>query len=148
VKESAAQQLKQKPVQKKTLVPSRLAAVAPPVAKPLSPAAKAYAAKQAKAGAQTAGQGGKAKAAGTKRLPVDSDTDEGEEEEDVDALANEILSEEDDDDVPVKKGATGARPARRAAAAKPKAKYALDDSLDAEEDDEESEADFEDEDED
>ncbi|KAK0272289.1 DNA topoisomerase 2 [Friedmanniomyces endolithicus] len=149
VKESAAQQLKQKPVQKKTSVPSRLAAVAPLVVKPLSPAAKAYAAKQAKAGAQTAGQASKAKAVGSQRLPVGSDTDEGEEETDVDALANEILSE-DDDDVLVNKGASGAgvRPARRAAAAKPKAKYALDDSLDAEEDDEESEADFDDEDED
>ncbi|TKA74110.1 hypothetical protein B0A55_07082 [Friedmanniomyces simplex] len=159
-KESTAQ-LKQKP-QKKTST-SRLAAA--PVAKSLSPAAKAYAAKQAKAGALPAKPPAAAvarKPAVSRKLPVDSDDDDEEEEEDggegedVDALANEIMSDEDElDDVPVKKGAgggaaaaVGARPARRAAAAKPRANYAMDDSLDMEEDEESEAEDFEDEDDD
>ncbi|KAK5699278.1 DNA topoisomerase 2 [Elasticomyces elasticus] len=117
---------------------SPVAALAAPVPKPLSPAVKAYAAKQAKGGSSKAPA---RKPAASKRLPIDSEDDE----EDVDAIANDLISDEDDD-VPVKKGAAAARPARRAAAAAPKAKYALDDSLD--QDEEESEAEFDDEDDD
>lgn len=87
--------------QKKSILP----AVA---AKTLSPAAKAYAAKQAKAGAL--------KPVVKKKKTFDSD-------DDVDALAEELLS---DDESPVK---PTARPARRAAAA-PKSRY-----VDDEEDD-------------
>ncbi|KAK3070650.1 DNA topoisomerase 2, partial [Teratosphaeriaceae sp. CCFEE 6253] len=81
-KEPAAA-LKQK--QKKTAAASLAAA---PVVKPLSPAAKAYAAKQAKAGVQAKTTAAKAPAM---KLPVDTD------DEDLDALANEILSDEDDE---------------------------------------------------
>ncbi|KAK4540471.1 DNA topoisomerase 2 [Oleoguttula mirabilis] len=110
---------------------------APAVAKPgLSPAAKAYAAKQAKAGAAQA-KAGAAKPA-TKKKAIISDDEEDEDE--VDVLANEILSDEEDD-IPVRPAAS--RPSRRAAAAAPKVKYSMDDSLDDEED-EESEAEFDD----
>ncbi|KAF2277175.1 type II DNA topoisomerase [Westerdykella ornata] len=97
----------------------------------LSPAAKAYAAKLAK----TAVPAPKAK----KPIAVDSDDDM----EDVDDLANDILSD-DDDDMPVSKpkgraAAPAARPGRRAAA-KP-AKYTVSDD----EDSEEAASDFDDE---
>lgn len=98
----------------------------------LSPAAKAYAAKQAKAGAAQS-KAGASKPATKKKAALDSD-----DEDEVDVLANEILSDEDDS--PVRPAAS--RPSRRAAAAAPKAKYAMDDSLDDE--DEESEAEFDD----
>ncbi|KXT01938.1 hypothetical protein AC578_2560 [Pseudocercospora eumusae] len=102
------------------------AAPAPaPKAPALSPAAKAYAKKV---------QAAQAKAGAAKKKLPDSD----EEEEDADQLANEILSDEDDDS-PVK---PAARPSRRAAAAAPKSKYTLDD--DDDEDEDESEAEFED----
>lgn len=101
---------------------------AAPAPKPLSPAAKAYAAKQAKGGASKPAP---------KKKTVDSD-------EDVDDLANELLSDEDEEASPVK---PAARPSRRAAAAKPQAKYSFDDSFDQDEEDE-SEADFDDDDDD
>lgn len=109
----------------------KTAALAAPAPKPLSPAAKAYAAKKA--------TGAQAKAGAKKRLP-DSDEEEEEEDEDVDQLANDILSDEEDDS-PVK---PTARPSRRAAAA-PKSRYVVDDDEDEEEDDVEESADFEDE---
>ncbi|SMQ45370.1 unnamed protein product [Zymoseptoria tritici ST99CH_3D7] len=104
------------------------AALAAPESKPLSPAAKAYAAKKAMAsGVQAKAGASKPK----KKLP------ESDEDEDVDQLANDILSD-DDDDTPVK---PTARPSRRAAAA-PKSKYVVDDDDDDEEEDET--ADFDD----
>ncbi|KAH7135608.1 DNA topoisomerase [Dendryphion nanum] len=88
----------------------------------LSPAAKAYAAKQAKANG--------AKPLSKPKKPVmDSDDDM----DDADALAHDILSDEDElEDEPISKPV--ARPGRRAAAAKP-ARYVVsdDDSEDASE---------------
>ncbi|KAJ9667630.1 DNA topoisomerase 2 [Coniosporium apollinis] len=96
---------------------------------PLSPAAKAYAAKQAKA------QAGTAKRAAPKKKVVDSDS-ESERDDGVAKLANDILSDEDEeDDEPVKKPAAAARPGRRAAAAKP-AKYVVSDDEDEESEEE------------
>jgi len=120
-----------------TLKPKKASAPAPaPAPKTLSPAAKAYAAKQAKAGA--------AKAAPSRLKKVVSD----DEDESVDAIANDILSDDDEDldspaPVPAKKAApaAAARPSRRAAAAKPKAKYALSDEDDEDDFDQESEED-------
>ncbi|KAF2458755.1 DNA topoisomerase [Lineolata rhizophorae] len=92
----------------------------------LSPAAKAYAAKQAK---------------GKDVPPPPKPTFqkkpkkvESEDEDDVSALANELLSDDDDEPEPAPKAA---RPGRRAAASKPK--YVIDQS-----DEDESEADFDD----
>ena len=118
-----------------TLKPKKAPAPAPaPAPKTLSPAAKAYAAKQAKAGA--------AKAAPSRLKKVIS----GDEDESVDAIANDILSDDDEDmdspaPVPAKKAApaAAARPSRRAAAAKPKAKYALSEEDDEDDFDQESE---------
>jgi DNA topoisomerase-2 len=118
-----------------TLKPKKAPAPAPaPAPKTLSPAAKAYAAKQAKAGA--------AKAAPSRLKKVISD----DEDESVDAIANDILSDDDEDmdspaATPAKKAApaAAARPSRRAAAAKPKAKYALSDEDDEDDFDQESE---------
>ncbi|KAJ8613066.1 hypothetical protein MRB53_037118 [Persea americana] len=96
----------------------------PPAPKVMSPAAKAYAAKQARSLAQntTASAVIKRSApAPSKKSKAQSDS----ESEDVDALANEILSDGDDSDVPAKKPA--ARPPRRAAAASTAAKYVVDD---------------------
>lgn len=109
----------------------KIPAVAP--SKTLSPAAKAYAAKQAKInGAKAAPP----KTAAAKKKQVISDD---EEEED---LANDILSDDDDDEdaaSPAPKGraaAAGARPSRRAAATK--SKYVVDDDdEDSEEEEEE-----------
>ena len=104
----------------------------------LSPAAKAYAAKLAK----TAGALPKPAAKAKKPIAIDSD----DEMEDADAIANDILSDEDDDDKPTPKPASrapAARPGRRAAAAKP-AKYIVSD--DEAESDEASEPSFEDDD--
>ncbi|KAK5125991.1 DNA topoisomerase 2 [Meristemomyces frigidus] len=126
VKETAALKAKKAPAP--TPAAPRLA---------LSPAAKAYAAKQAKAGAAQT-KAGASKPAAKKKAALDS----GDEDE-VDVLANDILSDEEEDS-PVRPAAS--RPSRRAAAAGPKAKYAMDDSLD--EEDEESEAEFDDEDDD
>ncbi|KAK4569413.1 DNA topoisomerase 2 [Recurvomyces mirabilis] len=116
------------------------AAVAPLASKTLSPAAKAYAAKQAKAGAASKPMAPLKKT--SSKLPIDS-----EDDEDVDALANDILS---DEPIPKKSAAAGAaRPARRAAAAKAKSKYVLDDSFGQDEGDEEgSEVELDDEDDD
>ena len=113
-----------------TLKPKKAPAPAAPVIKPLSPAAKAYAIKQAKAGALSSKAGALKPTASkaSKKKTVDSDDDD----DDVDALANDILSDEDS---PVK---PAARPARRAAAA-PKSKYVVeDDESEAEFDDNES----------
>ena len=116
------------------LKPKKAANVAPtdppaPKLQPLSPAAKAYAAKKAKPDVQAKAGALKPPAKPTKKKVVESDDD------DVDALANDILSDDDDDDSPVK---PVARPSRRAAATK-KATYAVEDD---EDEDEESEADL------
>lgn len=104
----------------------------------LSPAAKAYAARLGK----TKDLAPKAKA--QKPIAVDSDEDEDETmNDDADKLANDILSDEDEDEIPAVKSKpkpAAARPGRRAAA-KP-AKYVLSD--DEDEDDEPSEASFDD----
>jgi DNA topoisomerase-2 len=124
-----------KPKESAALKPKKAPApsVAPAIPKTLSPAAKAYAQKHAKPGVQATKPGALKPAASkaVKKKTVDSDDDD-----DVDALANDILSEEDS---PVK---PAARPSRRAAAA-PKSKYVVEDDED-EDEDEESEADFDD----
>ena len=122
-----------------TLKPKK--APAPAAPKTLSPAAKAYAAKQAKAGALS-------KPTNSRLKKVISDDEE--EDESVDALANDILSDDDDDmdspapaPAPAKKAApAAARPSRRAAAAKPKAKYALSDEDEEDDFNQESEEDY------
>ena len=129
----------------------------------LSPAAKAYAAKLAK---------GKQSDATTSKPPAQpkfsaaskskKKTVESDEEEDTDALANDILGDEDGDDPKVVKpnasaqAAAGAgRPSRRAAAAPTaRSKYVIDDDDDddddedddddQQEDGDDSEADFDD----
>lgn len=110
-------------------VPKTKATGALPVVKkanPLSPAAKAYALKLAK---------NKSAPAPKAKKPITVDSDEDETMEDADALADEILS---DDDEPTPKPV--ARPGRRAAA-KP-AKYVVsDDEADS---DDASEASFDD----
>ncbi|KAL5387890.1 DNA topoisomerase 2 [Paraphaeosphaeria sporulosa] len=100
----------------------------------LSPAAKAYAARLGKTKDL-------ASKASKKPITIDSDDDEDElMDDDADKLANDILSD-DEDDVPVAKSMrAAARPGRRAAA-KP-AKYVVSD--DEDEDDEPSEASFDD----
>ncbi|KAF1845377.1 type II DNA topoisomerase [Cucurbitaria berberidis CBS 394.84] len=100
---------------------------------PLSPAAKAYAAKLAKT------KDALAKPALKAKKPITIDSDDDETMEDADALADEILSDEDDEPTPKAARAPAARPGRRAAAAKP-AKYVVsDDEADS---DEASEASF------
>lgn len=89
----------------------------PPKTMPLSPAAKAYAAKKAKA---------EKLAEKTDRLDVQS-------EDEVEKVANEIMDDDDEDEAPI------ARPQRRAAVAAPKKKWVVSDD---EDDDEESEDDF------
>jgi DNA topoisomerase-2 len=104
----------------------------------LSPAAKAYAAKLAKTSGALSKPAPKAK----KPVAIDSD----DEMEDADAIANDILSDEEDEDEPTPKPAKrapAARPGRRAAAAKP-AKYVVSDD---DESDEASEPSFDDDDE-
>jgi DNA topoisomerase-2 len=101
----------------------------------LSPAAKAYAAKLAKTSGALSKPAPKAK----KPTAIDSDDDM----EDADAIANDLLSDEEDDEPtpqPAKR-APAARPGRRAAAAKP-AKYVVSD--DEAESDEASEPSFDD----
>ncbi|MCJ1304555.1 DNA topoisomerase 2 [Hypocenomyce scalaris] len=105
------------------------AAPAPIKKMPLSPAAKAYAAKQAKAN-------------GTRIKKVVESDDNGDVDmsrDEVDDIANDILSDEDGD-VPAPRG----RPARRAAAATTKKDWVVDD--DSEEESEEDSEEFEDED--
>jgi DNA topoisomerase-2 len=102
----------------------------------LSPAAKAYAAKLAKTSGALSKPAPKAK----KPIAIDSDDDM----EDADAIANDLLSDEEEDDEPTPqpaKRAPAARPGRRAAAAKP-AKYVVSD--DEAESDEASEPSFDD----
>lgn len=117
--------------------PAPAPAPAPKKMMPLSPAAKAYAAKQAKSNGVAA-----------KKKVVVSSEDEDEDEDvqmgqdEVDNIANAILSDEDehnneDKDLPVARGR--ARPARRAAVAavgKTK-KWVVDDDDDGEEESEE-----------
>lgn len=109
-------------------------AVAP--SKTLSPAAKAYAAKQAKAGV--------AKPA-SRSAPKKKAMQLSDSEEDENDLANDILSDDDDEEVasPAPR-ATSARPSRRAAATKAKSKYVVED--DSEEPEEDVTATFDDED--
>lgn len=112
-------------------VPATIVAKKPSV---LSPAAKAYAARLEK----TSGAA-KAKAPPAKK-PAVVDLEEDQEMDDADALANDILSDEDDEPTPKPKAssrAPAARPGRRAAA-KP-AKYVVSDD---EEEEEASEASF------
>ena len=90
------------------------APIAPPKKMALSPAAKAYAAKKAKA--EKAAQG------------------DQKDKLDVDMVANQILDDDDDEEVPVR------RPARRAAAAAPQKKWVVSD--DEEDDEDEETADF------
>ncbi|KAF2178235.1 type II DNA topoisomerase [Zopfia rhizophila CBS 207.26] len=98
----------------------------------LSPAAKAYAAKFSKVKDTVPKP-----AASKKKVKVDSD----DEMEDADVLANDILSDEEEDEPTPKPRAAIARPGRRAAASK--AKYAVSD--DEDESEEASEASFDDE---
>lgn len=98
----------------------------------LSPAAKAYAARLGKATKPTAAKAKKA---------ITIDSDEDEMDNDADQLANEILSDDEEDESIVQpRKAAVARPGRRAAA-KP-AKYVVSDDDDDE--DEPSEASFDD----
>lgn len=111
-------------------------AVAP--SKTLSPAAKAYAAKQqAKAGAEKPAQ----KAAARKMALQLSDSEENEDD-----LANEILSDDDEEVPSPAPRSTSARPSRRAAAAAPKSKYVLDDDDESEEEEEDASETFDEED--
>ena len=89
---------------------------------PLSPAAKAYAAKLVKS------KDTLSKPLPKTKKPTTIDSDEDETMEDADALADEILSDEDDEPTPkpaARARAPAARPGRRAAA-KP-AKYVVSD---------------------
>ena len=116
------------------------AATVPPAPKPLSPAAKVYAANKSKINSTLAKATSAmpAKAAARHSLSDDDDDDDNGDD-DVDQLANDILSDEDD----VAPTKPAARPARRAAAA-PKSKYVVEDE--DEDDDDGSEANFSDED--
>ncbi|KAF2830698.1 type II DNA topoisomerase [Ophiobolus disseminans] len=105
--------------------PKASSAVVAKKATALSPAAKAYAAKLAK----TAGALPKPAAKARKPIAIDSD----DEMEDADAIANDILSEEDEDDEPTPKPASrapAARPGRRAATVKPTRYVVSDDESD------------------
>jgi DNA topoisomerase-2 len=116
-----------KPVAKQVKAPAKAAKAVPKpkaaqpavVAKKitqLSPAAKAYAAKFAKAK--------DSKPAPKPKKPVMADSDD--DMDDADALANDILSDDGEQDEPTPKprAAPATRPGRRAAAAKP-AKYVV-----------------------
>ena len=112
-----------------------------PVKKPvtLSPAAKAYAAKQAKMKKLTekpaapkfgAAATSKAKAASSIKGKGENSkdgSDDESEDEDVDKIADEILSDEDEEIVAPK-----ARPSRRVAGAKPRSRYVVDEDSDEE----------------
>ncbi|MCJ1320354.1 DNA topoisomerase 2 [Xylographa vitiligo] len=127
---------------------------------PLSPAAKAYAAKQAKAnGLAPTGAAGKAKPLAKPKYTASDDDDE----DDVDKIADEMLSEDDDgDDVvlapvrgkPAPRAAredsvagsvAGGRPARRAAAEAVKKTWVLDEESEDDEEEGGSEAEEEEE---
>lgn len=112
---------------------AKVAAAAPTVKKvsPLSPAAKAYAAKHGK------GQVAPPKPVAKAKKPMTIDSDEDETMEDAEAIANDILSDEDEP-TPKASRAPAARPGRRAAAQP--AKYVVSD--DEAESDEASEASF------
>ncbi|KAI4171577.1 MAG: hypothetical protein LQ343_004169 [Gyalolechia ehrenbergii] len=100
---------------KKPAAVKKAPAAAPPKKLPLSPAAKAYAAKQVK-----------------KNKIVQGDS--SEEEDEVEKVANEIMDDDDDDDdLPAAR-----RPARRAAAAAPKKNWVVASGSEAEEDEDES----------
>lgn len=137
VKKPAASKLIAKPKAAAKAVPKPKASstVVAKKATALSPAAKAYAAKLAK----TAGRLTKPAAKAKKPIAIDSD----DEMEDADAIANDILSDEDDEEPTPKPAsrAPAARPGRRAAAAKP-AKYVVSDE--EAESDEASEPSFDD----
>lgn len=104
----------------------------------LSPAAKAYAKKhqgpdKGKASTAPPAQPKLATAGKKSTKKVVSD----DEDEDADALANDIMGDDEDEEIAAP-AAVAARPSRRAAAAKPKSKYVFDeDSEDAEDSDEE-----------
>lgn len=134
VKKPAASKLTAKPKAAAKPAPKLKAAVVTKKSTALSPAAKAYAAKLAK----TAGALPKPTLKAKKPVAMDSDDDM----EDADAIANDILSDEDDDEPTPKPAsrAPAARPGRRAAA-KP-AKYVVSD--DEAESDEASEPSFDD----
>ncbi|KAL9015708.1 MAG: hypothetical protein Q9185_006903 [Variospora sp. 1 TL-2023] len=101
------------PAIKKTVA---AAVAAPPKKMPLSPAAKAYAAKQAK------------------RSQIIHDDSEEEEEDEVEKVANEIMDDDDeDDDLPAAR-----RPRRAAAASAPKKTWVV--ASGSEDDDEEEES--------
>ncbi|PIB03074.1 DNA topoisomerase 2 [Cercospora beticola] len=123
----AAPKTKAAPKAKETAALKPKKAPAPAVAKPtaLSPAAKAYAAKKASAQAKAG--------ASKKKLPSSDDEDE---DDGVDQIANDILSDDEDDIAPAKPAARS----RRAAATTKKSKY----TIDSDEDEDESEDDFED----
>jgi DNA topoisomerase-2 len=139
VKKPAASKFtaKTKAVAKPAPKPKATATVVAKKSTALSPAAKAYAAKLAK----TAGALPKPVAKAKKPVALDSD----DEMEDADAIANDILSDENEDEPTPKPAsrAPAARPGRRAAA-KP-AKYVVSD--DEAESDEASEPSFDDDDE-
>ena len=128
------------------LKPKKAPAPAPaPVAKPQSPAAKAYAKKLA-AKSGTSSTDTKAGAAQSKAKPsaakkskvVLSDLDDSDDE--GDKLANDILSSDEEDAPPSKKGpAVGGRAPRRAAAAAPKKSVYAEESDEEEEESEEDE---------
>ena len=96
---------------------TKAAAPPPPEPKkmPLSPAAKAYAAKKAKA-----------EKAALKASSLSED--------ELDGLANEILDDEDDEDAEDAGGPIARRPTRRAASAAPKKKWVISDDDDEDED--------------
>ncbi|KAL9599418.1 MAG: hypothetical protein Q9219_003855 [cf. Caloplaca sp. 3 TL-2023] len=95
------------------------AAAAPPKKLPLSPAAKAYAAKQAK----------------NKSKAVRDDSSEDEDE--VEKVANEIMDDDDEeDDEDVDDVPAARRPARRAAATAPKKHWVVPSGSEEEEEDE------------
>ncbi|KAF1911165.1 DNA topoisomerase [Ampelomyces quisqualis] len=135
VKKPVASKLtaKPKPVAKAAPKPKATSVVAAKKSTALSPAAKAYAAKLAKSGELT-------KPAPKAKKPVALDSDD--DMEDADAIANDLLSDEDDDEPTPRptSRAPAARPGRRAAAAP--AKYVVSD--DETESDEASEPSFED----
>ena len=116
----------------------------------LSPAAKAYAAKQSRAAAAPA----PTKASKSKPFSLDSEEEDDDDMkiDEVGKMANEILSDDDEDDdeedvvVPTGRSTigaasngTGGRPARRAAAEATKKTWVLDDDDEDEEDEEDEE---------
>jgi DNA topoisomerase-2 len=137
IKKPAASKLTAKPkltATKPAAKPKATSNVAAKKDTALSPAAKAYAAKLAKTSGALSKLAHKAK----KAVAVDSDDDML----DADAIANDLLSDEDEDEPTPKPAARvpAARPGRRAAAAP--AKYVVSD--DEMESDEASEPSFED----